>query len=164
MNPAPAPIHLRLPDSANDHHSIARHADVVGGFTTSEHRLTILTQFLPATTTESFIGAAKTAALDARKAGLAITGFDYDLVNTNDIARRANRHPHTIRQYIHHIRGPGHFPHRFGRAGRSDIWDWGTVNAWLRAFDGSGDPGYLPPHVILEELNTWLATKDEVFG
>lgn len=151
-----APVHLSLAAEPSEFDRLAEYACTVGGFAASICGQIVLTVYLAATDELTYIASARQAALDAIAGGFMVTEFDYDLVNIGDIADRINRSRQAIRQYIQGSRGPGQFPVRFGRAGRSNIWDWGTVNTWFRDFDGSGDPCYLPPRGVLQRLNTWL--------
>lgn len=165
-NPAPpaessgheelAPVTLSLAAAPAAFDRVAEYADTVGGFAAHVGGQMLLTVFLAATDETSYMAAAQQAALDAINAELTVSSFDYDLVNISDIADRTNRSRQAIRQYVDGSRGPGGFPFRFGHAGQSDIWDWGTVNTWFRNYDGSGDPCYLPPRIVLMRLNSWL--------
>lgn len=151
-----SPVHLLMDLDPSEFDRLAEYAWTVGGMAADTCGQMVLTQFLAATDKLSFMSAAQQAARDARAAGFIVTGFDYDLVNVGDIAARVNRSRQAICQYVDSSRGPGRFPIPFGHAGRSKIWDWGTVNTWFRTFDGSGDRCYLPPRIVLERLNSWL--------
>ncbi|MFT9635650.1 hypothetical protein ACM0CO_25225 [Mycobacteroides abscessus subsp. abscessus] len=151
-----APVHLSLPPEPDEFDRLAEYACTVDGFAAAVGGQLILTQFLAATDEPTYVAAAQQAARDATAAGFTITEFDYDLVNTSDIADRINCSRQAIRQYIQGTRGPGGFPARFGHAGHSDIWDWGSVNTWFRDFNGTGDPSYLPTRIVLDRLNGWL--------
>lgn len=155
----PSPVHLRVAVEPAEFDRLAEYACTAGGFAASIEATTVLTMFLEATDETSYVAAAQQSALDAIAAGFTVTEFDYDLVNISDIANRINRSRQAIYQYIEGRRGHGGFPAPFGHAGQSDIWDWGTVNTWFRDFDGSGDPCYLPPRIVLTTLNSWLSRQ-----
>lgn len=97
------------------------------------------------------------AVRDLRTAGFDVVGLDFDLVNTTEIADRIGRTRQTVRQYVDGLRGPGRFPAPLGAPGGVRVWDWGSVNEWLRAFDGSGDPEYHPTREFIEEFNASVA-------
>ncbi|CQD16721.1 hypothetical protein BN970_03571 [Mycolicibacterium conceptionense] len=93
---------------------------------------------------------------ELRSEGFDVVGLDLDLVNTTDIADRSGRTRQTVRQYAEGVRGPGGFPAPLGAPGGVRVWDWGSVNEWLRAFDGSGDPEYHPTREFVAEFNSSL--------
>ena len=94
---------------------------------------------------------------DLRSAGFEPTGLEFDLVNTTDVADRIGRTRQTVRQYADGVRGPGEFPVPLGVPGGVRVWDWGSVNEWLRSFDESGDPEYHPTRNFIAEFNASLA-------
>lgn len=86
--------------------------------------------------------------------GVTFFGIDLDLVGVSDIALRIGVHRETVRLWSVGARGPGDFPPPIGtvsgalreggrRTGRGNmrIWDWGSVNEWLRQTYSLGD-GY----------------------
>jgi hypothetical protein len=89
-----------------------------------------------------------------------VTEFDYDLVNTSEIAKRIGRTRQAATQYIEGSRGPGGFPQPMGAVGDGQrIWDWGSVVAWLARSGLPHDPEYHPPRQVLVVFNTWLAQR-----
>jgi hypothetical protein len=97
------------------------------------------------------------AVRDLRGAGFEVTGLDFDLVNTTEIADRIGRTRQTVRQYVDGLRGPGGFPAPLGVPGGVRVWDWGSVNEWLRGFDESGDPEYHPTREFIAAFNASVA-------
>lgn len=77
-------------------------------------------------------------ALALTQHGVQVTGLDWDFVNTSDIAERTGRSRQYVAQLVAGAAGPGDFPRHLAVAGRSKIWDWGSVNAWLQRV-GLGD-------------------------
>ena len=71
--------------------------------------------------------------------------------------RPIGRTRQTVRQYVDGLRGPGQFPAPLGAPGGVRVWDWGSVNEWLRAFDESGDPEYHPTREFIAEFNASVA-------
>jgi hypothetical protein len=90
-------------------------------------------------------------------AGFEVIGLDFDLVNTTEIADRIGRTRQTVRQYVDGLRGPGGFPAPLGVPGGVRVWDWGSVNEWLREFEESGDPEYHPTREFIAEFNASVA-------
>lgn len=70
---------------------------------------------------------------------LSVEGLDQDLVGTTDIANRIGVNRETVRLWSTAGRGGGNFPPALGvvNAGRK-IWDWASVNEWLRAHTTHG--------------------------
>lgn len=97
------------------------------------------------------------AVRELEAAGFKVIGLDFDLVNTTDVADRIGRTRQTVRQYVDGLRGPGRFPAPLGSPGGVRVWDWGSVNEWLRAFDQSGDPEYHPTREFITEFNASVA-------
>lgn len=63
-----------------------------------------------------------------------VLSIDHDLVGTSDIASRAKCDRETVRKWVNSLRGSGDFPTPIGRInGGRKIWDWSTVNEWLKA-------------------------------
>lgn len=86
-------------------------------------------------------------------------GVDLDLVNASDIAERMG----VSRQYVAQlVSAPGSvaFPHPLGVAGRTRIWDWGSVNEWLRAAGrDQADPQIHLTYADACQLEAWLRTR-----
>lgn len=93
------------------------------------------------------------AVRELRVAGFDVVGLDFDLVNTTEIADRIGRTRQTVRQYADGLLGPGGFPAPLGVPGGVRVWDWGSVNEWLRGFDERGDPEYRPTREFIAEFN-----------
>ncbi|MFC4493883.1 helix-turn-helix transcriptional regulator [Streptomyces ovatisporus] len=91
--------------------------------------------------------------------------LDPDLVGVADIAERTGRSRQNVLQWIKgERRSHPPFPEPEGTAGRSLVWRWGEVNAWLRAL-GEGDDVHVP---LREEalaidvmLPQWQKAMDE---
>lgn len=70
-----------------------------------------------------------------------VLSIDPDLVGTSDIASRVGCDRETVRKWANSMRGAGNFPSPMGRInGGRKIWDWPTVNEWLKA-NGHFDSG-----------------------
>jgi predicted DNA-binding transcriptional regulator AlpA len=70
--------------------------------------------------------------------------LDADLVGVADIAVRAGRSRQNVLQWVDgERRGEQPFPEPEGMAGRSLVWRWGEVDAWLRSI-GEGDDVHVP--------------------
>lgn len=66
--------------------------------------------------------------------------LDPDLVGVLDIAERTGRSRLDVLQWVNReSRKDRPFPQPEGMIGRSRVWRWGEVNAWLRAIGESGD-------------------------
>ena len=65
---------------------------------------------------------------------LQVMRLDLDLVGIGDIAERTNRSRQNVQQWVDGERqlGGGPFPYPEGTAGRSLVWRWSDVYAWLR--------------------------------
>ncbi|MGW2131100.1 helix-turn-helix transcriptional regulator [Streptomyces coelicoflavus] len=73
---------------------------------------------------------------------LRLVRVDPDLVGVSDIAERVERSRQNVQQWVSGERRQDKrpFPDPEGIAGRSPVWRWGDVNAWLAQFDeGEGD-------------------------
>ncbi len=79
--------------------------------------------------------AAKCAAMELReKLGAIALRTDRDLVDASEISRRINRSRESVRQLIQGERRKGSaFPTPVGSPNGKKIWEWGTVNEWLRS-------------------------------
>jgi transposase-like protein len=92
-------------------------------------------QALVSTETTNPVDAVLQAALAIKRAvpGAAVTNVVEDFVSIADIARRVGVHRETVRTWVKGTRGPGGFPKPRGAVGDNiSIWDWTTVNSWLR--------------------------------
>ncbi|WP_141683514.1 helix-turn-helix transcriptional regulator [Streptomyces sp. F-7] len=88
------------------------------------------------------VSAAKCAAMELKeKLGVMPRRMDRDLVDAAEIARRIGRSRESIRQLISGERRKGMtFPAPVGSPNGKRIWEWGTVNEWLRStLPGEGD-------------------------
>ena len=75
---------------------------------------------------------------------LRVLRLDPDLVGVPDIAERTGRSRGVVREWAEGDRcDAGPFPAPEGTAGRSPVWRWGEVNAWLAAL-GEGDAAGVP--------------------
>jgi predicted DNA-binding transcriptional regulator AlpA len=91
--------------------------------------------------------------------------LDPDLVGIADISERTGRTRQNVLQWVKGERRFGKpFPEPEGTAGRSLVWRWGEVNAWLSAL-GEGDGVHVP---LREEalaidvmLPQWQQAMDE---
>lgn len=65
---------------------------------------------------------------------LRVMRLDLDLVGISDIAERTNRSRQNVQQWVDGDRhlGGGPFPYPEGTVGRSLVWRWSDVYAWLR--------------------------------
>jgi predicted DNA-binding transcriptional regulator AlpA len=72
------------------------------------------------------------ARLDAELPSLRVLRLDPDLVGVPDIAERTGRSRQNVQQWIHGERNADRpFPLPEGSSGRSPIWRWAEINAWL---------------------------------
>jgi hypothetical protein len=88
------------------------------------------------------ISAAQCAVMELKdKVGATPRRTDRDLVDAAEIARRIGRSRESIRQLIAGERRKGMaFPTPSGAPNGKRIWEWGTVNEWLRInLPGEGD-------------------------
>ena len=76
--------------------------------------------------------------------GLRLVRLDPDLVGVPDIAGRTGHTRQNVQQWTNGERnGDRPFPPPEGSAGRSLVWRWAEVNAWLRPL-GLGDQAIRP--------------------
>jgi hypothetical protein len=76
--------------------------------------------------------------------GIQILHLDPDLVGISDIAQRTGRSRQNVLQWTNGERnGSRPFPAPEGSAGRSPVWRWADVNAWLTPL-GLGDGATRP--------------------
>lgn len=86
---------------------------------------------------------------------------ELDLVSISDIANRVERPRESVRAWVLGTRGPGGFPRPLTVVGDNvRIWDWPSVNDWLRktGIDGSDDERLLSREEI-DELNVMLVRR-----
>ncbi len=88
-----------------------------------------------------------------------------DLVSVSDIASRLGRPRESIRAWVIGTRGPGGFPSALALIGGGiRVWDWPSVNEWLKQHDIDGhDQETLLSREEVDELNVMLrrhARKD----
>lgn len=144
-----------------DSERFERLAEWVGkrdGMTHSSDGITIATLFFENISgCDALSAALQESVQDLLVEGFEVVGLDFDLVNTTEIADRIGRTRQTVRQYVDGLRGPGQFPIPLGSPGGVRVWDWGSVNEWLRTFDGSGDPEYHPTRDFIAEFNASMA-------
>ncbi|MFE5094069.1 helix-turn-helix transcriptional regulator [Streptomyces sp. NPDC056638] len=114
------------------------------------------------------IDAAHRIVVRLRKAlpALRLLRTDPDLVGVTDIAERVGRSRQNIQQWVNGERRQDKrpFPDPEGMAGRSPVWRWGDVNAWLTQF-GEGDDVHAPTreealHIDFE-LPKWQRSLDD---
>ncbi|GAB3170516.1 helix-turn-helix transcriptional regulator [Streptomyces incanus] len=98
--------------------------------------------------------------------GLRLLRTDPDLVGVSDIAERVERSRQNVQQWVNGERRQDKlpFPDPEGVAGRSPVWRWGDVNAWLAQF-GEGDGVHTPTReealTIDFMLPKWQRTLDD---
>lgn len=91
---------------------------------------------------------------------------DPDLVGVSDIAERVERSRQNVQQWVSGERRQDKlpFPDPEGITGRSPVWRWGDVNAWLAQF-GEGDDVHPPTReealTIDFLLPKWQRTLDD---
>ncbi|MFC8829382.1 hypothetical protein ACFT9I_29005 [Streptomyces sp. NPDC057137] len=116
--------------------------------------------------------AAKSAACEIEKnLGIMVTRVDRDLVDAAEIARRIERTRESVRQLIHGERRKGDpFPTPVGSPNGKKIWEWSTVNEWLRHHvPGAGDPEFGLTRDEMAVVDNWLLrwgalTRDQHIG
>lgn len=116
----------------------------------------------------SAIDAAHRIVVRLRKSlpGLRLLRTDPDLVGVSDIAERVERSRQNVQQWVNGERRQDKlpFPDPEGMAGRSPVWRWGDVNAWLAQF-GEGDDVHPPTReealTIDLLLPKWQRTLDD---
>lgn len=116
----------------------------------------------------SAIDAAHRIVVRLRKSlpGLRLLRVDPDLVGVSDIAERVERSRQNVQQWVNGDRRQDRlpFPDPEGIAGRSPVWRWGDVNAWLTQF-GEGDDVHPPTReealAIDFMLPKWQRTLDD---
>lgn len=88
------------------------------------------------------VGAASQAAREilGSLSGSRIAEVDQDLVGVSDIAKRVGVTREAVRLWVDGKRGPGDFPDPVGSSGGGErgsqrLWQWASVNDWLRYYD-----------------------------
>jgi hypothetical protein len=79
-----------------------------------------------------------------------------DLVNTSEIADRIGVSRQTVRNWCTGERLDGSFPPALDVVGDQKIWEWGTVNAWLRFNMGLDDGLFYPSPWELGEMDAYI--------
>ncbi|RLB58805.1 MAG: hypothetical protein DRI90_16265 [Deltaproteobacteria bacterium] len=80
-----------------------------------------------------------------------------DLVNANTIAERSGKTRQAVRLWILGERGQG-FPAPGAMVGKSPVWSWATVAAWLRR-RGVIESDVVEDAVVLADINRGLQRK-----
>ncbi|MEV0731296.1 hypothetical protein [Polymorphospora sp. NPDC050346] len=87
------------------------------------------------------VGATVQAARQIRAAlpSACVLDVDQDLVGISDIARRVGVTREAVRLWVDGKRGPGAFPAPVGSAGSGErgsmrLWQWASINDWLRRY------------------------------
>jgi len=108
------------------------------------------------------VGAATQASrqIAASLAGARVVEVDQDLVGVSDIAKRVGVTREGVRFWVDGKRGPGNFPDPVGSAGGGErgsmrLWQWATVNDWLRHYDLHDDEEMLSA-AQMAEVNACL--------
>ncbi|MGI8875135.1 MAG: helix-turn-helix transcriptional regulator [Egibacteraceae bacterium] len=83
-----------------------------------------------------------------------------NFVVTSDIAERVGVNRETVRTWVTGIRGPGGFPRPRAVVGKgSRVWDWATVNTWLRCHYGLGEEGHHLTPLEVADVQAWITTS-----
>lgn len=87
---------------------------------------------------------AAAAAIKGCVAGMRAVRLDRDLVGICEISERTDRSRQNVQQWVAGTRKAEHgpFPAPEGTAGRSQVWLWAEVNAWLQLHGMGDDVGY----------------------
>lgn len=90
--------------------------------------------------------------------GIRVARLDRDLVGVHEISERTERSRQNVQQWVTGARKTEHgpFPAPEGTAGRSQVWLWTEVNAWLRRHGMGDDVGY-PTREEMGEIDFALA-------
>jgi hypothetical protein len=110
------------------------------------------------------LSAAKTAAMRLEAVGMHPIAVDLDLVSVSDIADRVGRSRQNVRQWVTGERRVGGFPAPLGTPGGVRVWDWGSVNLWLRQFEGLGDEDQPLTREEAVLVDAWLAERRRPVG
>jgi len=68
---------------------------------------------------------------DVEKAGMTVISVTEDLVDVDEIARRARVTPAAVRYWVSGQRGAGGFPEPVMRRARASLYSWSAVSSWL---------------------------------
>lgn len=99
----------------------------------------------------TFEEAVLSALADVGRAGCGVTVLRVepdDLVSAADIARRADVSREATRKWIDGARGGGGFPTPVASVGRSPVWSWCEVAAWLKEHGHLADADLASAKVI----------------
>jgi hypothetical protein len=90
--------------------------------------------------------------------GIRVVRLDRDLVGICEISDRTNRSRQNVQQWVAGTRKTEHgpFPSPEGTAGRSQVWLWTEVNAWLTMHGMGDDVGY-PTREEMSDIDFALA-------
>lgn len=90
---------------------------------------------------------------------VAVVELDLDLVSVSDIAERTGRSRQSIRLLADGSRGPGGFPVPLGTPGGSKVWDWDSVNSWLKRTSDLGDAEVGLPRGLIYKINAMISGR-----
>jgi hypothetical protein len=79
-----------------------------------------------------------------------------ELVNTSEIADRIGVSRQAVRNWSSGERRDGSFPPPMDVVGDQKVWEWGTVNAWLRFNLGLDDGLFYPSPWELGEIDAYI--------
>ena len=87
-----------------------------------------------------------------------------DLVAVTDIATRVGVSRESVRLWVENKRGPGGFPCPRGHVGgdAQRVWDWGSVQRWLRENYRLGGDDRVPDWRETAEINSFLSIAPAV--
>jgi predicted DNA-binding transcriptional regulator AlpA len=88
-----------------------------------------------------------------------IIRVDQDLVDIPEIARRTSRSRQNIQQLVTGTRGSKDFPDPLGVLGEKRVWDWASVNEWLRNRHKLGDEEAWLGRDDVSVINAWLVER-----
>jgi predicted DNA-binding transcriptional regulator AlpA len=149
--------------SAEDDAAVGVVSDEFDGLLSSHRGVQLLTV---SDSGVSAVDAAHRLVVGLRRAlpAMRVLRLDPDLVGVPDIAERTSRTRQNVLQWVGGERRKGRpFPPPEGTAGRSLVWRWGEVNAWLREI-GEGDEVLAPlreeAHVIDVMVPQWQRAMD----
>jgi hypothetical protein len=106
---------------------------------------------------------AKSLALELESVlDISIVCVDQDLVDIPEIAHRTSRTRQSIQQLVTGVRGSNDFPTPLGAPGGKRIWDWSSVNEWLRAHQRIADDEVWLSRADVAIVNAWLIERKSV--
>ncbi|WP_127502444.1 hypothetical protein [Actinoplanes solisilvae] len=87
--------------------------------------------------------------------GARVVEVDQDLVGVSDIAKRVGVTREAVRLWVEGKRGPGAFPSPVGSSGGGErgsqrLWQWASVNDWLRHYNLHDDEETLTAAQVAE--------------